>query len=97
VTQAELLIPGAKMGGVSKRGEELRESSGEEDLGLGLGLFVSRGEKYEWKILRAVGKKYSFINIYFGCSEIKLVYLFASAKLMCISIKNIIFICIRVY
>jgi hypothetical protein len=45
------------MGGVSKRGEELRESGGEEDLGLGLGLFASRGEKYEWKILRAAGKK----------------------------------------
>jgi hypothetical protein len=28
-------------------GEELRESGGEEDLGLGLGLFASRGEKYE--------------------------------------------------
>jgi hypothetical protein len=97
VTQAELLIPGAKMGGVSKRGEELRESGGEEDLGLGLGLFASHGEKYEWKILRAAGKKYSFINIYFGCSEIKLVSLFASAMLMCISIKNIIFICICVY
>jgi hypothetical protein len=45
------------MGGVSKRGEELRESGGKEDLGLGLGLFASRGEKYEWKILRAAGKK----------------------------------------
>jgi hypothetical protein len=44
VTQAELLIPSAKMGEVSKRGEELRESGGEEDLGLGLGLFASRGE-----------------------------------------------------
>jgi hypothetical protein len=43
------------------------------------------------------GKKYSFINIYFGCSEIKLVYLFASTKLMCISIKNIIFIYSCVY
>jgi hypothetical protein len=47
VTQAELLIPGAKMGGISKRGEELRESGREEDLGLGLGLFASRREKYE--------------------------------------------------
>jgi hypothetical protein len=41
---AVLLIPSAKMDEVSKRGEELRESGGEEDLGLGLGLFASRGE-----------------------------------------------------
>jgi len=65
----------------------LRESGEEEDLGLSSGLFVSRGEKYELYTL----------NIYFSCSEIKLVYLFASAKLMCISIKNIIFICICEY
>jgi hypothetical protein len=57
VTQAELLIPGAKMSGVSKRGEELRESGGEVDLGLGLGLFASRGEEYELYTLRTVGKK----------------------------------------
>jgi hypothetical protein len=57
-------------------GEELRESGGEEDLGLGLGLFASRGEKYELYTL----------NIYSGYSKIKLVYLFASAKLMCIHI-----------
>jgi hypothetical protein len=72
----------------------LRESGGEEDLGLGLSLFASHGEKYKLYTLR---RKYSFINIYSNCSEIKLVYLFVSAKLMCINIKNIIFICICEY
>jgi hypothetical protein len=82
-----------------EQGVELRESSGEEDLGLGPGLLASRREKYELYTLRATGRKYSFINIYSGCSEIKFVYLFASAKLMlmCINIKNIIFICICEY
>jgi hypothetical protein len=40
-----------------EQGEELRESSGEEDLGLGPGLLASRGEKYELYTLRATGKK----------------------------------------
>jgi hypothetical protein len=35
----------------------LRESGGEEDLGLCMSLFVSREEKYELYILRATKKK----------------------------------------
>jgi hypothetical protein len=72
----------------------LRESGGKEDLGLGLDLFASRGEKYELYTLISsrVSSELMCINI-----QIKLVYLFVSAMLMCISIKNIIFICICKY